>query len=102
MKKVLVILLLMSGINFYAQIPSFFHTRFGGNDDDVGNCIIQALNGGYIVVGQTNSFGASQTDIYLSRTNNLAQPIWQKSVGGVVSDIGKSVIELSDSSLVIA
>ncbi|MES2680622.1 MAG: T9SS type A sorting domain-containing protein [Bacteroidota bacterium] len=32
----------------------------------------------------------------------MAVPVWQKNIGGVLSEIAKSVVELPDSSLVIA
>jgi hypothetical protein len=101
MKMFFLIQLLFFGFCINAQNPLNYYTRFGGESDDVGNCIIQTLNGGYAIVGQTNSFWALQNDIYISRTNNLAQPIWQKNIGGSLSDIGKSLVELSDSSFVI-
>ena len=82
MKTFFLLQLLFSAFFISAQNPLYYHTRFGGENDDVGNCIIQTLNGGFAIVGQTNSFWALQNDIYLSRTNNLAQPIWQKNIGG--------------------
>ncbi len=75
---------------------------FGGEADDVGYSIKQTLDSGYIVTGQTTSFGSTSTDIYIAKTNKYLIPKWQKNFGGFFSEVGKSIIELSDSSIVIA
>ncbi|MBS4065711.1 MAG: T9SS type A sorting domain-containing protein [Chitinophagaceae bacterium] len=85
-----------------SQSSNFYFTSFGGYEDDVGNCIIQSLDSGFTIVGVTSSFGAVQTDIYITRTDKIMQSKWQKTIGGFSSDVAKSVVELSDSSLIIA
>lgn len=43
---------------------------FGGNYEDIGLSVEQTTDGGFIICGQTKSFGNGQTDIYLIKTNN--------------------------------
>ena len=102
MKKIYLIILLAAGTIVYSQTTLFFHSRFGLNEDDNGNAIIQTLDTNYFVVGQSNSFGESQTDIYISKLNRMGLPFWQRNLGGFLLDVGKSVVELNDSSFVIA
>lgn len=102
MKKIYLIILLAAGTVVYSQPTLFFHSRFGLNEDDNGNAIIQTLDTNYFVVGQSNSFGESQTDIYISKLNRKGLPFWQRNLGGFLLDVGKSVVELNDSSFVIA
>jgi hypothetical protein len=45
--------------------------EYGGIDGDVGRCIQQTPDSGYIVVGETWSFGGGMSDIYLLRTDSL-------------------------------
>jgi len=40
---------------------------FGGNAEDKGYCVRQTANGDYIVVGETNSSGAGESDVWLIR-----------------------------------
>src|ERR1041384_1045479 len=80
-----------------------YFTRFGGEGDDVGYGIVTtSIHHGYAVIGQTSSFGAAQTDIYIARLDSMSIPVWQKNIGGFNQDIGKSIVELSDSGFVIA
>jgi len=86
----------------FSQNPESFLTHFGTDFDDVGHCIIQNMVGDYSVIGQTESSINSSVDVYLVRTDTLAAPKWQKFYGGIGVDIGKSIVELNDSSFVIA
>ena len=38
---------------------------FGGSDEDVARCIIQAENGGYVLAGYTESKGAGKYDAWV-------------------------------------
>jgi hypothetical protein len=42
---------------------------FGGNNMDVAECVQKTSDGGYIVVGWTQSFGAGLSDVYLMKTD---------------------------------
>lgn len=101
MKRILVILHCVISLAGFSQTSTFYYTSFGADGDDKGNSIIQALDTGFIIVGVTSSFGASQTDVYIARTDKLMQPKWQKTIGGFASEVGTSVVELNDSSLVV-
>ena len=37
----------------------------GGDDDDFAYCVQRSVSGGYIVVGETNSYGAGYYDVWL-------------------------------------
>jgi len=40
---------------------------FGGDDADLGKAVRQTADGGYIVVGDTDSYGAGQSDVWMIR-----------------------------------
>ena len=73
----------------------------GGINNDVGEKVKQASDGGYIVVGQTQSFGNGDRDIWLIKTDILGDTIWTKKLGNNYDDFGYSVTESSDNGYVI-
>lgn len=102
MKQLLFILFFVIGFISIAQPPSKFFSTYGGNGYDVGYDVKQTLDGGYIIAGSTSSFGQGNTDFYLLKLDSMGQKKFETSFGGYSNEIGKSVIQLSDSSYVIA
>ena len=75
---------------------------YGGPDDDQMRKVLPTADGGYLLVGYSNSFGAGWSDIYVVKTDADGAELWNKSFGGTDHDRAHSAIELADGSLVIA
>lgn len=75
---------------------------FGGNDYDNGGSARQTTDGGYVIVGNTRSFGAGVFDVYLIKTNTNGDTLWTKTFGGFDWDSGNSVQQTTDGGFVIA
>ena len=75
---------------------------FGGYDWDVGRCVQQTSDGGYVVVGHTGSFGGHMGDAYLIKTDSLGDTLWTKTYGLYGDEGGHSVQQTSDGGYVIA
>ncbi len=75
---------------------------FGGINIDIGKCVRQTSDGGYILLGYTNSYGAGGYDVYLVKTDSLMDTLWTKTYGGTGWDFG-SCIEptLNDGGYII-
>jgi len=86
----------------FSQPPKKFQTKFGDGGYDVGYDVKQTYDKGYIITGSTSSFGKGNTDVYLLKIDSMGQKVYEKSFGGYNNESGKSIIELPDSSIVIA
>lgn len=75
-------------------------TTFGGSGYDRGYSVIQTQDGGYIVTGETNSFG-SNFDIYLVKTDNLGTLQWSTTLGGNGNDYSYCVQQTRDWGYII-
>lgn len=73
----------------------------GGWADDQGRSVIKTSDGGYVIAGFTDSYGAGQTDVYLVKTDNLGHTVWERTYGGASDDYGRSVLQTSDGGYVI-
>ncbi len=75
---------------------------FGGSSSEHGYSIQQTIDSGYIVVGYTKSFGAGDYDVWLIKTDNAGNCVWDKTFGGIDDDRGFSVQQTSDEEYIIA
>ena len=62
---------------------------------------LQPSDGGCIIAGTTNSFGAGNDDVYLIRTNAHGDTLWTRTYGGANHDDGYWGQQTSDGGYII-
>ncbi len=75
---------------------------YGGLDHDRARGIIQTADGGLALIGETCSFNASRTDIWLVRTDANGNVQWNRTYGGIQSEQVSSIIQTADKGFVLA
>lgn len=75
---------------------------FGGQANDVGSAIASTGDGGFALVGYTESYGAGDDDLWVIRTNADGEEIFSTTVGGVEPDVGRDVLIAEDGGIVVS
>ena len=81
---------------------------YGEEYREIGFSVQQANNYGYYIVGSTQSYGVGGDcnfgpceDIWLIRTDDFGNEIWNKTFGGNKSDKGKWSLKTEDDGILI-
>lgn len=74
---------------------------FGGEEDDIGWAIKATPDGGYIVVGETTSYGAGGRDALLMKLDSQGNLLWSKTLGGSLSDAAFDVCVTADGGCAV-
>jgi hypothetical protein len=81
-----------------------WHQAYGGPQDDYADgygSLIKLDDGGFAMVGVTESFGAGGSDIWLLRTDALGDTAWAMTMGDTGDDNARSVIVTDDDGFLI-
>lgn len=74
---------------------------FGGINQDYCSSIQNTSDGGFIILGSTNSFGAGNYDVYLLKIDSIGNLQWSKTYGGIDYDSGRTIQETTDGGFII-
>jgi hypothetical protein len=79
-----------------------FSKLFGGLGQERGNSVQQTNDGGYIVVGETDSYSNNALrDIWLIKTDAYGDSLWTKTFGGWGDEYGTSIQQTNDGGYII-
>ena len=84
---------------------SLWSRTYGGSRDDVGSCVAQTSDGGYILGGWTDSFGPGMpwsNNFWMIKTDANGDSLWSRVFGGREDDKCHSVLQTSDGGYVLA
>jgi len=73
----------------------------GGTDDDNGYSVQETDDGGIVLGGETNSFGAGASDIWLLKMDEDGDTIWTRTYGGANYDECGEVNQTKDGGYII-
>jgi hypothetical protein len=86
----------------YTQAPDTLWTRtYGGTGSDAGNVIRQTSDGGFIIAGYTESFGAGQQDIWLVKIDANGDILWTETYGDAGHDWAADLQVTTDGGYII-
>ena len=71
----------------------------GGADQDYGYGILSTPDSGFVVTGETESFGSGDDYLFLAKFNNSADMVWFKAIGSAMR--GYSAINTDDGGFAL-
>ena len=89
---------LINGCDTPSTVPQqdkIFIKLFGGNGSEEGKDLVVLPDGGFALVGSSTSdtpTSAGGKDVYVVRTDNLGNILWDYRAGAEGDDVGKSII----------
>ena len=78
-----------------------WHNAFGFKYDEQANQIITTQDGGYILVGTTDSDHKSQDDIYVVKINANGTRAWHRHYGSNEHEAGMGIVQSDDGGYLI-
>jgi len=81
---------------------SLWSKTFGGHEDEYCRSLIQTKDGGFLLAGTTQSFGAGWYDIWLVRTDGRGDSLWSVAFGRDSSETCNSVVQTVDGGFALA
>ena len=94
-------------LKFDGQSTLQWSKSYGGNSDDRGNDFVQTSDGGYAILGYSESTdgdvseNAGALDYWLVKTDASGSLLWQKSFGFKGRDEGIALIQTKDSGFLL-
>jgi len=79
-----------------------WNQTYGGKEPEYAECILETGDGGYILAGMTESFGAGSSDAWLVRIDSEGNEVWNQTYGGTGSESAYRVLETSDGGYILA
>ena len=74
--------------------------KIGGTGNEEARSVIQTSDGGYVMAGYTDSYGAGGKDAYVIKLDGSGSQLWAKTYGGAYADEAHSIIQTSDGGFV--
>jgi len=78
-----------------------WNQTYGGSNNDLGISIEQVSDGGYVVVGYTNSYGNGGFDFWLIKLDSNGNKEWDNTYGGDGDEFVNSFKETLDGGYII-
>jgi hypothetical protein len=84
-----------------ANGDSIWSRTFGGPGAERAYSVRQTSDGGYILGGGTESFGAGQEDVWLVKTDANGDSLWSRTFGGDSVEYCRSVQQTADGGYIL-
>jgi hypothetical protein len=78
------------------DLSLLYSQTYGGTGTDIAYSLVEASDGGFAIVGFTESFGAGEADFWMVKTDAYGNVEWNQTYGGIGTEKAHSLVETSD------
>jgi hypothetical protein len=79
-----------------------FEKVYGHTWAECGYSVLQTADSGYIICGSSGSFPSKNDDVYIVKTDQSGNLLWNKNYGGSWNETGYSISKTSDGGYIIS
>jgi len=101
MKRKIAAIIFILSFTCFLSLNAQWARTYGGSEDDFAFSIQQTTDGGYIVAGETWSFGVGLSDVWVLKLTSTGDIEWQKTYGGSFLDHGYSIQQTNDGGFIV-
>jgi hypothetical protein len=87
--------------NYFSFGVGVFSKIYGGSDLEYGKSIIETPDQGFLILGQTFSYGRGVSDVYLIKTDEMGNVLWSKTYGTPNEDRAEHMQLTLDGGIII-
>ena len=100
------LIMILLSPSLFAQGPEISWSRYyGGFDDELGFCVEQTSDDGFILAGATSSYGFGHfevPDAYFIKVNSNGDTLWTRTFGSPTEDDCFSIKQMPDGGYIAA
>lgn len=74
---------------------------FGGSNEDGASAVIETVDGGFIIAGETTSFGSGDYDVLLVKMDETGTITWKRTIGGSDCDGCQDIQQTYDGGYIL-
>ncbi len=101
----LITLILLPTIAYSApalSVSKSWARTYGGTFSEEAYSVVQTSDGGFMVAGQTNSFGSTHPHFWVLRLDEDGTVVWERAFTGIGGDAALSAVQTSDGGFAVA
>ncbi len=87
--------------NFVSGQTHVFQKTYGGSRQDYGFGLVATDDGGFAMVGHSNSYGSQDFNVLLTKLDASGNILWSRLYGGAGGEEGLKLVQTSDGGFAI-
>lgn len=90
------------GVSAEIELETIYNNTYGGIGSDVASFAVETSDNGFLIIGNTMSYGAGDWDIWILKVDQDGAPLWNKTYGTNASERSHYIIQTDDGNYLIA